>query len=146
MPTASRLFAAIILGVLGWIVSDMIRPLMIEGLYFGWFNQINAGLGLAIGWIVVGSRAGRGMGPAIGNGATGVIVLLFWGLFVFSGIEMIKHAMRKQYDGAFEAFTDTFSIMAEYFFTIATPEIISSLIIGGMLSGIVSEWIGRRWS
>ena len=49
MPTAARLVAAILLAILGWVLSDIVRPLMPEGTSFGWFNYVNSFIGLCVG-------------------------------------------------------------------------------------------------
>lgn len=143
MPTASRLVAAVLLAGLAWLVSEQIKPLFLEGTAFGWFNHINALFGLVIGWQVIGSRAGRGMSAAISNGLTAGVILVFWGLLVHSGIEMFEKSMRLRYDGAFEAFAAVFQIMSEYAVLIATPLIITTLVVGSCIAGVVAEWVER---
>ena len=96
MPDASRLVAALSLAFLAFIVSGQIMPLMTEGMDFGWFTYVNVAIGLAIGWVVMGDRAGRGMTNAVNNGLTGMVVMVFWALFIQGGYEMMRRAMRNQ--------------------------------------------------
>lgn len=139
MPTASKLVAALCLAALAWLVSQQIRPLLPEGTAFGWFNHVNAALGIVVGWRVVGARAGRGYGAAVSNGFTGGVVLVFWGLLLQSAYKMFENSTRLRYDGAFEAFAAVFQIMSEYALIIATPIVIAMLVVGSASSGIVSE-------
>src|SRR6056297_2390291 len=102
MPTAARLMAAFCLAVVGYVISEMVKPLMPESTDFGYFVPLNITLGIFVGWIVMGRRAGRGTTSAINNGLTGVFVLMLWGVGVQAANEMVRLAMRNRYDGPFE--------------------------------------------
>ncbi len=145
MPTAARLVGAICLGVLAWILSELIRPLMPEGTDFGAFNYVNGFLGLIAGWMVMGPRAGRGFVPAINNGITGTAVLILWGLGAHSAYEMFRLAMRNRYDGAMEALTAIFLIGAEFGLMIATLPVIGTAIVGAVIAGLLTDAAARRW-
>ena len=145
MPDAARLIAALCLALIAFLVSGMVKPLMPEGTDFGYFTYINIALGVLCGWIVMGKRAGRGTVPAINNGLTGVAALLFWGLFVQGGYEMVRLAMRNRYDGPFEAILAIFEIGAEYGLMILVPNIIATVLIGGVLAGLATENAWHRW-
>ena len=60
MPTMGKLAAAIGLGIVGWVGSELFRPLMPDDTNFGWFNYVNVVLGVVCGWRVTGTRLGRG--------------------------------------------------------------------------------------
>jgi hypothetical protein len=145
MPTAARLVAAILLAILGWVLSDLIRPLMPEGTDFGWFNYVNAFIGLCVGWIVMGSRAGRGLVSVINNGITGAAVMVVWGLAVHSSYEMFRLAMRNRYDGPMEAVTAIFLIASEFGIMIATVPVIVTFFIGAVIAGPATEYAAKKW-
>lgn len=145
MPTAARLVAAVLLAILGWILSVQIRPLMPEGTAFGWFNYVNALIGFCVGWVAVGSRAGRGFVPGINNGLTGVAVLFIWGLAVHSSYEMFRLAMRNRYDGPMEAVTAIFLIASEFGLMIATVPVLVAAVVGAVIVGLVADVAARRW-
>lgn len=145
MPNAARLVAAITLALLAFILSGLIMPLMPEGTGFGYFTHINMLLGVVVGWIVVGKRAGRGWTAAVNNGLTGIAALVFWGLFVQGAYEMMRQAMRNRFDGPFEAVLAIFEIGAEYALTLLAPSLIAAALIGGVLSGLATEYAWRRW-
>ncbi len=145
MPTAARLVAAASLALLAFIVSGQIMPLMPEGTDFGYFTYINIALGMLTGWILMGKRAGLGKTAAINNGITGVVAMLFWGLFVQGCYEMIQQAMRRHYDGPFEALLAIIKIGTEFGMTILVPQVIATLLIGGVLAGFATEFAARRW-
>ncbi len=146
MPTAARFIAALCLAVLAWVVSEQIKPLFDEDKAFGNFNLINLAFAVAIGWQVIGSRAGRGLSAAINNGLTGGVVLLFWCLLAHSAIRMFEISMQGRYGGAFEAFSAIFEMMVENGILIATPLIIGTLVIGSVASGVIAEMTNKRAS
>lgn len=146
MPTAARLVAALWFGVLGFYVSGLIMPLLPEGTQFGFFSYVNAGLGVILGWQITGSRAGAGMQTAIGAGLTTSLAMVAWGLLIHSTVIMIENSMKMRYKGPVEAVIDVFNLVIKYAQVMATPEVILTLVIGGALGGILTEWAGRRWA
>lgn len=145
MPTAARLVAALCLGILGYLVSELIKPRMPEGTDFGYFNLVNVGLGILCGWFIMGPRAGKGLSAAITNGLTGVASLVFWGLFVQGCYEMFRLAMRHRYDGPFEALLAIFEKSVEFGVVLLAANIISTLLVGAVISGLATENAWRRW-
>ncbi|MHA6261757.1 TrgA family protein [Arenibacterium sp. CAU 1754] len=145
MPDAARLFAALGLAITAFIISGQIIPLMPEGLDFGYFTYVNMAIGAITGWIVMGKRAGRGVTAAINNGITGAVAMVFWGLFVQGCWEMFDLAMRNRYDGPFEAVMAIFQIAAGYGMTMFVPNIIITLAVGGVATGLATEYAWRNW-
>ncbi len=145
MPDAAKLVAALGLAILGFVVSGLIMPLFEEDTNFGWFTWVNVGLGFLSGWMVIGRRAGRGVVSAINVGLSGAAVLTFWGLFVQACNEMVRIAMKNRYDGPFEALVAIFEIGAEWAVLMATVPILSTLAIGGVLTGFAAEYAWRTW-
>jgi hypothetical protein len=137
--------AAICLAVVGYVISLMVMPLMPESTDFGNFVPLNIFLGLCVGWIVMGRRAGRGTTAAINNGLTGVFVLMLWGIGLQAANEMMRLAMRHRYDGAFEAIVAIFQIGAEYAVLVATVSIGVVLLIAAVISGLLTEYVSKRW-
>lgn len=145
MPTAARLVAAMCLALIAFIVSGQIIPLMPEGTDFGYFSIINVTLGVLTGWIIMGKRAGQGSTAAINNGFTGVIALLFWGLFVQGTYEMVRQSLRHRYDGPFEALLAIGKIGGDYAIVILVPTVIATLLVGGILAGFATEYAAKKW-
>ncbi|MCD1624715.1 TrgA family protein [Seohaeicola saemankumensis] len=145
MLTAPRLVAAIVLAVVGYLASDLIKPLLPEDKDFGYFSFVNAALGAATGWIVIGKRVGRGISPAIGHGFTAAAALIFWGLFVQSGNEMLRLALRRRFDGPLEALTDMLRIGLEFAVTMSTVPVLGTLFLGGVVAAILAEFASRHW-
>lgn len=123
----------------------MIRPLMPEGTAFGRFNYINAVIGLCVGWIAMGSRAGRGIVPGINNGFTGVVLLFIWGFAVHSSIRMFQESMKRRYDDPMEAFASIFLIASDFAIEIATAPVIITSIASAVVIGCLVEFSAGRW-
>lgn len=145
MPTAARLVAAAGLALIAFIVSGQVIPLLPEGMDVGYFTPINMAVGAVSGWVVMGKRAGRGTVPAINNGLGGVAVMLFWALFIYACLEMFDRAMRNRYGGPFEAVAAIFELIAEYGLLILVGNIIATVLIGGVLTGLATEAASKRW-
>ena len=146
MPTGARLMAAISLAVLAFILSGMVVPLMPESTDFGYFLPLNIVLGLLVGWSVMGRRAGRGITAAINNGLAGVFVLMLWAIFLQAVNEMVRLALRNRYDDPFGAIVAVFQIGAEFGVMIATVPMAVALVVGAVISGLLTEFAYNRWS
>ncbi len=145
MPTGAKLMAAICLAILAFVLSEMIMPLMPERTHFGYFVPINMALGVVVGWIVMGSRAGGSVFMGITNGVSGAFMLVLWGLFTHGVIRMIDLSMQRRYDGLGEAALAVLSIGAEYFLIMATGPVGIALLVGGAISGLATNYAERRW-
>ncbi len=145
MPTGARMVTAVLLGAVGWQASEMIRPLMQEGTDFGWFNEVNVILGLLCGWIVTGSRLGRGYPEGISAGLTGMGALIFWALFLQSFNEMLKLALERRYEGPVEGLVAIFEIAIDYGLQILHVPLIGFLFGSAIVVGLIGEWCARRW-
>jgi len=145
MPDAARLVAALSLMVIAFVITGQIIPLFPEGTNFGYFLYVNLAIGALSGWIIMGKRAGKGTTAAINNGITGVVVMMFWGLFVQGANEMFRLANRNRYDGPFEAIIAIFEIGADYGLMILQVNILVTLLIGSVLAGLATEYAWRTW-
>lgn len=145
MPTAAKLAAAILFGALAWWVSEMIKPLFPEGTDLGRFAEYNAALGAVIGWRVAGSRARTTWPNAVAYGITAALGTVLLGLLVYSTSRMLRQSVRKVYEGPMEALADVVRIMLENFQLVARPEIVTTLLVGGVLAGLMTEWVARNY-
>ena len=145
MPTAARMVAAVLYMALAWYVSQLIKPLFPEGTDVGWFAEVNAGISFFCGWIVAGSRAGGSWPAAISYGLTTTAALLFWCLFLQSFAEMVRQSMRSIYSGPAEAVTAVFGLFFDYGMMMSTQPVWLTLVLGGVVAGLVTEIFGRRF-
>ncbi|MGP6088805.1 TrgA family protein [Antarctobacter jejuensis] len=145
MPNAAKLFAALSLALVGWIASDMIKPLLPFSVDFGWFNYVNATIGFLVGWLFLGPRAGQGPTAVINNGITSAVVMVVVGLFVQATNEMVRLSFARRYDDPFEAVAAIFEIVIEYAVILWDVQLIIVLLAGGIISAFVSEVVGKFW-
>ena len=146
MPTMGRLVGAILFGALAWYTTNLIVPLFPEGTNLGLFQELNTFFGLVAGWTVAGPRAGTGYIASISYGLTTLVAMVVMALFFNSFVVMIERSLRLRYDGPGEAVTDVFALFMEHGLMILTPEIITTLLVGGLVGGFVTEVFGRRFS
>lgn len=146
MPTMGRLIGAILFGALAWYTSLLIVPLFPEGTNLGLFQVVNTAFGLIAGWSVAGPRAGLGYIAAFSYGLTAMVAMLVMALFFNSAVVMIEQSLRKRYDGPVEAVMAVFEMFIENGAMLLTPEIIATLVIGGIGAGLITEFFGRRYS
>ena len=146
MPTMGRLVGAILFAGLAWYTSLLIIPLFPVGTNLGLFQEVNTFFGLIEGWTVAGPRAGLGYVVAFSYGLTALVAMVVMALFFNSSVVMVEQSLRKRYDGPGEAVTDVFQMFVDHAIMMATPEIIGTLLIGGIVGGLVTEFFGRRFS
>lgn len=148
MPDAARLVAALSLAVVAFLLSGLVMDAHVAAqgeTNFGKFVYVNIVVGLVVGWVSMGKRAGRGVSSAITNGTTGVFLLVLWGLLIQAGNEMTRLAMRNRYDGPLEAITAVFKIGAEWGLILLDGPIIAAMLAGAFVSGILTEYAWRTW-
>lgn len=145
MPDAARLIAAICIGLIAYVTSLQIIPLMPESTDFGSFAYMNAILGIVTGWTVMGKRAGRGVTAAINNGLGGALMLVLWGLFLHSCYQMFDRALDNWYNGFFAAIAAIFQFMAEFALLLLDPLLLLTLAAGGIIAGLLTEYAWRTW-
>lgn len=146
MPTAGKLVAAMGLGALGWIGSELFRPLMDPTTNFGWFNYVNVALGMLCGWRVAGRRLGHGYATGISAGLTGMAAMVVWAVFVQSLYAMLNLALDGRIAGVMTGLKKIFDLAAEYTLVMLDGTLIGVLLAGGFVVGAVAEAAERRWS
>lgn len=145
MPTAAKLVAAILFALLAWLTSELIKPLFPEERNVGWFSEVNALIGIFVGWRVAGSRARTTWTNAVSYGLTATAALVFWALFLQSFGEMVRMAFNRRYDGIAQAVIGVFELMRDHGVMMLEAPIIITLLVGGVLAGLVTEFFGRRF-
>ena len=114
MPTAAKLFAAVMFAAVGFLAAQAYVPSLPEGTQIGFLREICAGLGLVIGWFVMGRLVGKGYVEAVGFGIRTSVTILFWATLGFSIYEMILRSTKMMYDGPMEALLGVFDLMIYY--------------------------------
>ncbi|MDJ1007440.1 MAG: TrgA family protein [Paracoccaceae bacterium] len=146
MPTAGKLLGAATFGILIWLVSGLIPPLLPEGTPTPLLQPVNAAVGFVLGWTMVGRNAGDGIVATIGHASTTTVAVVFWCLVIWSGDEMLDRATRLLYDGPIEALQDMAVLALEYGRLVATPQIIGAMLLGTLICAVMTESAASRWS
>ncbi|MEM9710191.1 MAG: TrgA family protein [Pseudomonadota bacterium] len=146
MPTAGKLVGAIAFGIIAWLISGLIPPLLPEGTPTPLLQPVNAVVGLIMGWTILGRNAGDGLIATMGHASTTAVAVVFWCLIIWSGTEMYDKAIRLFYDGPIQALQDMAFMAIEFGRTIATTEIILGLVIGILAASVVTESAASRWA
>jgi hypothetical protein len=143
MISSNKLVAASCLAIIGGLVAEFVKPQMPEGSNFGNMTLISAGVGLVVGWRVMGRRAGRS--SSLELGLVGVAALVFWGLVLFGLIEMFRLAMRRRLDEPVEAMERAVTVALEYGLYLLHPSVLITLLMGAVISGIFTNYAARNW-
>lgn len=145
MPTAGRLAAALVFFIYGWYIGILAGPFFPESNPPNYLIPLSTGIAFLCGWMVVGSRAGRGYNPAIGNGLTGAFAYSFWMVFLISSFNMIRKSLRRLYDGPMEAVVDVFRLMLKMGAEMLDANLIISVAVGGVICAFVAEYFAKRY-
>jgi uncharacterized protein (DUF2062 family) len=145
MPTAAKLFAALFFAILGFVTAQLYHPGLPEGTPLGLLRETCAGIGVICGWRISGALAGRGTAEAIATGVRTTVTMAVVALFVFASWKMLKQSTRLRYDGPMEAVLAVFQEFLDYGRLMLVPEVIGALAIGGLIGGLLTEAVGRRW-
>jgi hypothetical protein len=146
MPTGGKLVAAIAFAALAYFITDLVKPLLPEGSRVGWFSPVNALVGLAMGWTIIGRGAGKTYRQSFGLGLTTLAATVFWCLVVWAGYEMLRRSTRLYYDGAVEALQEMAQLAIDYGRLAAVSEVIWPAIVGALFMSWLTEFFARRWS
>lgn len=146
MPTASKLFAALAFGLLGWVAAVVLVPALPEGTIVGWLREISFVVGLVSGWHLMGRETGRGFGSAIGTGLGTALLMVAVVILIAAIWAMLKASFQRQYPGPLDAVMGAVNFALKYVQMLGYGPFIGVLVGGGALFGAMTEAVGRRWS
>jgi hypothetical protein len=81
-----------------------------------------------------------------GYGLTTAGLIVFWGVFLFSGEKMLQYSLDKRFKGPMDALKSMIEFMLDFGVLIGVPTIIGAAVIGGLFGGWLTEWVARRWN
>ena len=145
MPTTARLVGAVLLAALGALAAYLVKPYLPDGTPAVYLLPVSAGMGAILGWVFTGRHLDRGKGNGIAVGLGSAALLTFWVFLLFSGQEMIDRSMRLSYGGPTEALQDVFNIAIDFAKDVMKTDVVATLVIGGVIVGVVTGWVGRRF-
>ena len=145
MPTAPKLVAALLLAALAYVASELVKPLMPSSTVFGWFSEVNAVVGLVVGWRVIGNRVGRGTASAISNGVTGTFVMVASCLGVHAINTMVEDSFDRKFRTVFEAINAAIGNFLEYGAVLLNPTHLGLFLLGAIIIGMAAEISSHYW-
>lgn len=147
MPTAAKLFSAIMFAAVAFLAASLYVQNLPEGRPTGVLREVSTVIGLICGWTIMGNFASRPHGrvEAMGTGIRTSFTMTLVVLFMFGFGEMLARSMKGRYDDPMEAVLAMFDLMLSFGHQMLTPEIIGVLLLGGILGGAVAHWAGRTW-
>lgn len=140
MPTASKLVGALLFAALGYVVSLIAMPLLEDLETIPRTPEINAVIGLGIGWFMAGPRAGGGIVEGLSNGITTMVVGLLAVLLVHGSLYALRASMRGRHSDPSDTIEAMVDFMLQSAQRLATPEVIIMLLAGGAVIGLLLEF------
>jgi len=144
MPTGGRLVGAICFAALGAYLALLCLSYFEDGQIPRFWWPLCCLAGVWSGWVVVGKRVGLGYSASIGNGLTGTAALVFWIVFVIAFVDMVEKSFRKSYGDPLEAIVNVFELGLEHALRLGQADVIVAALVGGVIGGLVTEFLGRR--
>ena len=145
MPTAAKLAAAILFAALAFAVAEIYKTTITERTVWGYLSEVSAFMGLVWGWRVTGRLAGGGYWAAMGYGVRTMFTVFFWVIMVFAIYVMVVQSTRMRFSDPLEALLGAGSLMLDYARSILSAEVLVPAFVGGILIGLVCEFVSRRW-
>lgn len=145
MPTSGKLVACIVFAAVGFVVGTQAIAALPEMSRIAYLAPLGAGVGAAVGWLVVGPDMQQGVSRGISSGAKGSVFFTLIFLAIVGMVTMLRLTVRGRYGSPMEALTDVIAQAIEIGGHLATVEILGTLLIGAMLAGWLGAAAGGRW-
>ena len=145
MPTAAKLMAAVSFAVVGWVLANYYAQNMPDAAAVGPIRGGAALLGVLIGWTVMGNSTGKGYVEAAGSGIKTAVLLAVVALFLLALSEMLENSVKMRYEDAMEAIMDIMQTMVKRSQALLSLGVFGTILLGGIVGGILTENAGRRW-
>ena len=145
MPTAAKLIAAISFAVVGVVLANYYAINMPDAAAAGPIREGAALVGAIVGWAVMGNSTGKGYVEAAGAGIKTAVLLAVVALFLLALREMLDNSVKMRYESAMEAILAVFQTMAKRSHALLSLGVFGTILLGGIVGGLLTENAGRRW-
>ncbi|WP_128513711.1 TrgA family protein [Tabrizicola thermarum] len=145
MPTGAKLMAAVSFAVVGFVMANYYAMNMPDASAAGPIREGAAVVGALIGWTVMGPTVGKGYVEAAGSGIKTAVVLAVAALFLLALREMLDNSVKMRYDTALDAILDVFQTMAQRSRALLSLGVFGTILLGGIIAGMLTENASRRW-
>lgn len=145
MPTGAKLMAAVSFAVVGFVMANYYAMNMPDASAVGPIRESAAVVGALIGWTVMGPTVGKGYVEAAGSGIKTAVVLAVAALFLLALREMLDNSVKMRYDTALDAILDVFQTMAHRSRALLSLGVFGTILLGGIIAGMLTENASRRW-
>lgn len=148
MPTAAKLFSAIVFAGVAWLAALMYAEAMPNGQPAGLLKEISALTGVFCGWFIMGrfARRGRGRVESMGTGVRTSLAIVVALVLLFAIREMLQRSVEGRYSSPMAAFLGIFEQTLLLGGTVFQLEVISVLLLGGLFGGAVAHWAAENWN
>jgi hypothetical protein len=148
MPTAAKLAAAIAFALIGLLIAEFYLRALPEGAVMPWIRLVTVLVGIICGWRILGPLAGRRQGrvDAMGTGIRVALTIVFWVLVIYAIREMLNRSTKGIYKSPLDALLGGFELWLKFAQPLLAPEVIASILLGGIIGGAVAHWAGQRWN
>ncbi|MFN3722084.1 MAG: TrgA family protein [Paracoccaceae bacterium] len=147
MPTAAKLVAGLVFGFVAFVAAHLYALSLPDGATSGVLRQVSAVVGVLCGWFVMGpfAKRARGQIDAMGAGVRTSLTMLIVVVLTFAIVEMLDRAIKGRFKTPMDAVLSIFEQGLRLIGSVAQPDILAVLLLGGLVGGSVSRWAGRRW-
>ncbi len=145
MPTGAKLMAALSFAVVGWVLANYYAMNAPDSAALGPVREVAALVGAIVGWKLMGPAVGKGYVEAAGAGVKTAVVLAVVALFLLGLKEMLDNSVKMRYDGALDAILDIFQTMVKRSEGLLSLGVFGTILLGGIIAGLLTENAGRRW-
>lgn len=145
MPTAAKVMGAVSFAIVGWVLANYYAVNMPDAAAAGPIREGAALVGVVIGWSVMGNSVGKGYVEAAGSGIKTAVILAVVALFLLALAEMLENSVRMRYEDALEAILAVVDTMAKRSHALLSLGVFGTILLGGIVGGILTENVGRRW-
>ena len=148
MPTAAKLFSAIVFAGVAWLAALVYAQALPDGRPAGLIKEISALVGVFCGWFVMGrfARRGRGRIESMGTGVRTSLSIVLALVLLFAIREMLQRSVEGRYKTPMDALLGIFEQALILGNSVLQVEVISVLLLGGLFGGAVAHWAAENWN